>query len=326
MANESDAPQVETAPVSQEPATAQPDSQAGAITIATPEQLAEAEREFENYYSDTPTPAPAGVDGAATVEPAQAESEQPSEQQPTEEQPAEVQTPPEEPAGDINAPDKLRVRLSHDDDIAIAAIQRARKLASFGEAAKVYYGLTQPAAAAPAPAAIPEENATREAQAREQAQSQNAAADLNAQWTANAELVKQANPDLSNPKSVLYNMAALARAEMKERNDPILSQPTAPQAILEKALAKMRDMGLATAAVAPAAVPPKAPVSAPVPPSPAAPPPRRVAPASGSQGQQNGDQSQTVAAAIAATNDPKELERLFDEAAENGSLAAAFRR
>ena len=382
-----DAPQVETAAPSPAPATAQPESQAGATTFATPERLAEAEREFENYYSDTP-PAPADPNGEAMVEPAQNGDTPEGERSPSSEQPlpaaSAVEPPPAQAVDDdVVVPGQLRPRLHDQKDIALHILAKAngitvleaarRMLASEPQQASTIPGV-QPGPAAPAAPAEPPASAgiavqvealvaeikadreadryltpehlekverlselrselrfakadearlAREAEARVQAQSQRSAADFNGLWTANAEQVNAANPDLANPKSVLHNVAALVRREMTDARDPRLSTPAGPQAIVDAALARMKDMGLSPTPPAAAATPP---VPVPVPPSPAAPAARRVAPAPGSRGQQTGGPLQTVGAAVAATNDPAEIDRMFDEAAENGSLAAGLRR
>ena len=389
-----DAPQVETAATPQDQTTAQPESQAGVITntaAPTAAQLADAEREFDEFYSDAPAPAPAEGNGAPAGEVAPA-GEQPLVEPP----PAGEQPSLEESPVVMEAPGKLRVRLSHDDDVAIAGIQRALKLPSFGEASKVFYAMQQQAApAAPVadsqqPAPTPQASATQELEAqiatltaemqaerenentftveyqdklmqladlrgniklakfqegqRAQAQQQTREQEAGSAVNTSFEVARNEFPTVADPASPIRQAIASITAEWSA--DPAtlgrLQRTDTPQMLAREAAERVAaglvtagryrtiDLALASLKAAPAAPAAPAVSAAVVVPRaatpPAAPTARRVAPAPGSRSQQTPGQHQTIGAAVAATNDPAELERMFDEAAESSVLSAGLRR
>ena len=386
-----DAP-VETAP--QDQTLAQPESQAGVITntaAPTAAQVADAEREFDEFYSDTPPPAPAEEIGAPAEEAAPA-GEQPPAADPVVDPPQ----PPPPVDGDVEIPGQLRPRLHDQKDIALLIFAKANGITVMEAARRMMASEPQQPAAVPPgdngqpPAPAPQASAVQELESqiatltaemqaerenentftveyqdklmqladlrgdlklakfqegwRAQAQQQSQAQEAGRAVDASFEAARSEFPTIGDPASPLRQVADAVAADWQSNPATVgrLSRTDFPQMLAREAAERVAadlvttgkfrtiDLALASLKAAPAApATPAAPAAVIAPRAgtpPAAPATRRVAPAPGSRTQQNPGQHQTPAAAIAATNDPAELDRMFDEAAESGALGAGLRR
>ena len=145
MEIEIDGAPVQTAPATNSPAPAAPESSAVATSSSSPstaELLAESLAEFRTHY-DTPAEAAARAQQAAEAAPA------PGDVPAAEAQPATVEPSEDEPTPPGELPKQVRPRMTAPEDIAIAGIQRARGC-TFAEAAKILFAGTAPTTQQPA--------------------------------------------------------------------------------------------------------------------------------------------------------------------------------